>query len=34
MEFDGNKKQLIRTINKCIKKQKAFFVKYEDDEDD
>ncbi len=34
MEFDGNKKQLIKTINKCIKKQKAVFVKYEDDEDD
>ena len=34
MEFDGSKKQLIKIINKCIKKQKAFFVKYEEDEDD
>ncbi len=34
MEFEGNKKQLIKTIDKCIKKNKKYFVRYEDDEDD
>lgn len=34
MEFEGNKKQLINTIDKCIKKNKEYFVEYEDDEDD
>lgn len=34
MEFEGNKKQLIKTINKCIKKKKEYCVKYEEDEDD
>ena len=34
MEFEGNKKQLIRTIDKCIKQNKEFYIKYKDDEDD
>ena len=34
MEFEGNKKQLINTIDKCIKKNKEYFIEYEDDEDD
>ena len=34
MEFEGNKKQLIKTINTCIKKNKKYCVKYEEDEDD
>lgn len=34
MEFEGNRKQLIKTIDKCIKKNKEYGVKYEDDEDD
>ena len=34
MEFEGNKKQLIKTINKCIKKNKKFFVKFEEKEED
>ena len=34
MEFEGNKKQLIKTINKCIKKNKKFFVKFEENEED
>ena len=34
MEFEGNKKQLIKTINKCIKKNKEYHVEYKDDEDD
>lgn len=34
MEFEGNKKELMKTIEKCIKKNKEYFVKYEDDEDD
>ncbi|MCI8760427.1 MAG: hypothetical protein HFJ34_04830 [Clostridia bacterium] len=33
MEFEGNKKQLIKTINKCIKKHKEYYVEYEDDAD-
>ena len=34
MEFEGNKKQLIKTINKCIKKNKKFFVEFEENEED
>lgn len=34
MEFEGNKKQLIKTIDKCIKKNKKYHVEYEEDEDD
>lgn len=34
MEFEGDKKQLIKTIDKCIKRNKEFYIKYEDDEDD
>lgn len=33
MEFEGNKKQLIKTINKCIKKNKEYYAEYEDDAD-
>lgn len=34
MEFEGNKKQLIKTINKCIKKNKKFFVEFKENEED
>lgn len=34
MEFEGNKKQLIKTIDKCIKKNKKYYVIYEENEDD
>lgn len=34
MEFEGNKKQLIKTINKCIKRRKEYYIKYEEDEED
>lgn len=35
MEFEGNKKQLIKTINKCIRKNKEYAgIDYADDEDD
>lgn len=34
MEFEENKKQLIKTINTCIKKKKKYSVKYKEDEDD
>lgn len=34
MEFEGNKKQLIKTIDKCIKKNKKYHVTYKDDEED
>lgn len=34
MEFEGNKKQLISIIKKCIKKNKEFFVKYDENEED
>ena len=34
MEFEENKKQLIRTINKCIKKNKKFFVNFKENEED
>ena len=35
MEFEGNKKQLIKTINECIRKNKEYAgIDYADDEDD
>lgn len=34
MEFEGNKDKLIKTIDKCIKKNKKYYVTYEEDEDD
>lgn len=34
MEFEGNRKQLIKTIDKCIKKNKKYGMKYKDNEDD
>ena len=34
MEFEENKKQLIRTINKCIRKNKKFFVNFKENEED
>lgn len=34
MEFEGNKKQLIKTIKKCVKKKRIFFSEYAEDEDD
>lgn len=34
MEFEGNKKQLIKTINKCIQKKKKYLIEYAEDEED
>lgn len=34
MEFEGNRTQLINTINKCIKRNKIYKVKYKEDEED
>ena len=34
MEFEGNKKQLIKTVERCIKKKKKYYVIYEENEDD
>ncbi len=35
MEFEGNKKELMKTINRCIKINKEYTgINYEEDEDD
>ena len=34
MEFEGNRKQLIKIIDKCIKQNKEYYIEYDEDEED